>query len=363
MMGCVATAEIDNRFGKISRTLKSGCRVGSVRYSYDLQNAAMSRSRQLERLLQIDNLLRDGERQTTATLARACEVSDRTMSGDLAFLRDRYQAPLMFSRKRGWFYTDLTWRLPSIPLSSGELLALTLGSQMLSRYTGLYERELRDALEQLTKRLPEPIGIDLQQLADERMVFGVGAQTAIDPDIWRVVVEGTRSRRRLWVRYFAASSREVSEREFDPYLIHILRGTNPYLIGYCHLRQDIRWFRIDRIRRVRLLEVEFEPDPTFEAQKHLDRIFQAEAGGEPVAVEICFDAQTAPFVRERQWHSSQKIEACEDGAIVLRFTACGINDIKRWVLGYGKGAMVRKPQKLVDLVQREVETMARQYES
>ncbi|MGC9505521.1 helix-turn-helix transcriptional regulator [Baaleninema sp.] len=331
----------------------------------------MSKSRQLERLLQIDNLLRGGERQTTKTLARACEVSDRTMSDDLTFLRDRYQAPLMFSRKRGWYYTDLTWRLPSIPLSSGELLALTLGSQMLSGYTGLYERELRDALEQLAKRLHPPFAplskggwgdIDLQQLADERMVFGVGAQTAIDPDIWRIVVEGTRSRRRLWVRYFAASKREVSEREFDPYLIHVLRA-NPYLIGYCHLRQEIRWFRIDRIRQVRLLDVKFEPNPRFEAQKHLDRIFQAEAGGDPVAVEIWFDAQTAPFVRERQWHSSQEIEECEDGSIVLRFTACGINDIKRWVLGYGKGAMVRKPQKLVDLVQREVETMARQYES
>ncbi|MBP0000676.1 MAG: WYL domain-containing protein [Cyanobacteria bacterium SID2] len=327
----------------------------------------MSKSRQLERLLQIDNLLRDRERHTTKTLARACEVSDRTMSGDLAFLRDRYQAPLKFSRQRGWYYTNLTWRLPSIPLSSGELFALTIGSQMLSGYTGLYERELREALEQLKIDIPPFKGgrrgdIDLQQLADERMVFGVGAKTAIDPEIWRMVVEATRSRRRLWVRYFAASKREESEREFDPYLIHVLRA-NPYLIGYCHLRQEIRWFRIDRIRQVRLLDVKFEPNPTFEAQKHLDRIFQAEAGGDPVAVEIWFDAQTAPFVRERQWHSSQEIEACEDGSIVLRFTACGINDIKRWVLGYGKGARVRKPQKLVDLVQGEVETMARQYES
>ncbi|WP_017660805.1 helix-turn-helix transcriptional regulator [Baaleninema simplex] len=323
----------------------------------------MSRSRQLERLLQIDNLLRSGERQTTTTLARACDVSDRTMSGDLAFLRDRYDAPLEFSRQRGWYYTDLTWRLPSIPLSSGELFALTLGSQMLSGYTGLYERELRDAIEQLTKRLPDSTWIDLQQLADERMVFGVGAKTAIDPEVWRTVVEATRSRCRLWVRYFAASRREESEREFDPYLIHVFRGSNPYLIGYCHLRREIRWFRIDRIRQVRLLDVKFQPDPTFDARKHLDRIFQAEAGGDPVSVEICFDAQTAPFVRERQWHSSQEIEACDDGAIVLRFTACGLNDIKRWVLGYGKGARVRKPQKLVDLVQREVETMARQYES
>jgi predicted DNA-binding transcriptional regulator YafY len=105
-------------------------------------------SRHLERLLQIDNLLRSDAPQTSISLAKALEVSDRTIRDDLAFLRDRYHAPLDYKKKTGWRYTDLAWRLPSISLSKGELFALTLGARMLEAYSGsAYEKELRSSIE------------------------------------------------------------------------------------------------------------------------------------------------------------------------------------------------------------------------
>lgn len=87
--------------------------------------------RRLERLLQIDALLRTGQRQTAVSLAKDLEVSERKVRSDLAFLRDRFHAPLEFNRKQGHHYTDPEWRLPSIPLTKGELFALTLGARML----------------------------------------------------------------------------------------------------------------------------------------------------------------------------------------------------------------------------------------
>lgn len=39
----------------------------------------------------------------------------------------------------------------------------------------------------------------------------------------------------------------------------------------------------------------------------------------------------------------------------------GLNDIKRWVLGYGKGAVVQEPPELVELVRDEVEGMSQHY--
>lgn len=91
-------------------------------------------SRVLERLLQIDQLLRTAPRQTAVTIAEALEVSERTVRNDLAFLRDRFSAPLNFNRQKGIHYTDPDWRLPSISLSQGELFALTLGARMLQAY-------------------------------------------------------------------------------------------------------------------------------------------------------------------------------------------------------------------------------------
>ncbi|KGF71817.1 hypothetical protein DO97_15115, partial [Neosynechococcus sphagnicola sy1] len=120
-------------------------------------------SRHLERLLQLDALLRLPLRQTAENLAEALEVSERTVRNDLNFLRDRYFAPLEWSKAKGYHYTDSDWRLPTITLSKGELFALTLGARMLEAYAGsAYVGELRSAIARLGERLPEQTWVDLQ---------------------------------------------------------------------------------------------------------------------------------------------------------------------------------------------------------
>jgi predicted DNA-binding transcriptional regulator YafY len=127
-------------------------------------------SRQLERLLEIDAFLRSGKRFVADSLARALEVSERTIRSDLALLRERYHAPLIFSQRQVYHYTDPDWRLPSINLSKGELFALTLGARMLEAYAGSpYTSELRSAIARLAERLPEESWIDLQQLYEIRV--------------------------------------------------------------------------------------------------------------------------------------------------------------------------------------------------
>jgi predicted DNA-binding transcriptional regulator YafY len=320
-------------------------------------------SRHLERLLQIDSFVRSYERQTCDRLAELLEVNERTIRYDLAFLRDRYQAPLKFDRKQGWHYTDLTWRLPSISLSQGELFALTLGARMLETYAGsAYEPELRSSIERLSERLPERTWIDLQQLADERVIFGSGAQMLnLNPHIWQQLQEACRTSHRVWLHYYAATRNQESERIIDPYLIHIYRATNPYVIGLCHKRQEFRWFRIDRIKELRLLDETFDRDPNFDAKTYLEKIFQHEVGGHPVPVAIWFDTLAAPFIRERRWHVTQAITEHPDGSLTLHLVTSGLNDLKRWVLGYGKGAKVLEPPELVALVQEEIEGLCKHY--
>jgi predicted DNA-binding transcriptional regulator YafY len=121
-------------------------------------------SRHLERLLQIDALLRLGNRQTADSLAEALEVSERTVRSDLAFLRDRYHAPIQYSKAQGVHYTNPEWRLPTITLTKGELFALILGARMLETYAGsAYAEDLKSAITRLSERLPEQTWVDLQK--------------------------------------------------------------------------------------------------------------------------------------------------------------------------------------------------------
>lgn len=319
-------------------------------------------SRHLERLLNIDRFIRSREQHTTISMARELGFSERTIRNDLAFLRDRYDAPIEFSKSRGFFYTDPDWRLPSISLSQGELFALTLGARMLQTYSGsAYLLELQSAIDRLAERLPEQTWVDLQRLADEGISFGGGAGIDLNPEIWHDLERACQELRQVWMSYYTASRDVVSERVLDPYLLHIYRGTNPYVIGFCQKRQEVRWFRIDRIRELKLLDQTFVQDPSFNAKDHLAMIFQHEVGAVPLDVQIWFDCKTAPFIRERRWHPTQELYEQPDGSVILKIFVRGLNDLKRWVLGYGKGAIVLSPPELVDLVQEEITAMNEQY--
>ncbi|MEB3226265.1 MAG: WYL domain-containing protein, partial [Synechococcus sp.] len=243
-------------------------------------------SRQLERLLEIDRLLRSPEKQTQVRIAEVLEVSERTVRNDINFLRDRFDAPLEYTKGKGWHYTNSSWRLPSIPITQGELFALTLGARMLQSYSGsVFQGMLQSAIARLAERLPAKVMFDLQQLANERVHFRAGGEIQVNPEIWMRLIEASERSQSVLMRYYSPKSQQESKRQFDPYDLDIYRASNPYVWGYCHLRKEIRQFRIDRIRELEILEQTFERRP-FNLQEKLGTSFQYEVGGTTYDVAI-----------------------------------------------------------------------------
>ena len=321
--------------------------------------------RQLERLLAIDEYIRSPIRYTAKVIAEKLSVAERTIRLDFAFLRDRFNAPLEFDQLKGYYYTDQDWRLPSIPLTQGELFALTLGAKALEAYSGnAYEAELQSSIKQLAARLPEKVWVNLEKLVDKKINFRPGAELLnLDPDIYQILHEAWKSSRQLWIRYYTAGRNEESERIVDPYYLDIYRGSNPYLVAFCHNRQAFREFRLDRIREYRILDQKFEPDPNFDWKKYSKNAFQVEKGDRLHEVVIDFAPRAAPYIREREWHPSQRIDEHSDGSLTLHLEVGGLQEVKRWVLGYGKDALAKSPPELVKLLREETEVMARQNET
>jgi predicted DNA-binding transcriptional regulator YafY len=318
-------------------------------------------ARQLERLLEIDRLIRSPQRQTAATLALELEVSERTIQSDITFLKNRYFAPIAFRKSAGLHYTDGDWRLPTVGLSQGELFALTLGARMLEAYAGTaYGMELKSAIARLAERLPEQVWVNLQQLVEENVLFRTGAALDLDPQVWHVLETACQLKQRVLMRYYTAGRNDESERRLDPYVLHFTRN-NPYVTGYCHKREMVRWFRVDRVRSIQLLAERFEVDPAFDRENHFQDVFQHEVGEATHEVAIWFDAQTAPYIRERRWHPTQEIVEGADGSLTLRMMVRGLNELKRWVLFYGKGAIVLEPRELVEMVRGEINEMQKFY--
>src|SRR5690606_12846416 len=78
--------------------------------------------------------------------------------------------------------------------------------------------------------------------------------------------EAIDQQRRIEISYrssdaMGSDTSQITRRQVDPY--GLARLGPWYLVGYCHLREDMRTFRVDRIRRVDVTATEFRKPADF----------------------------------------------------------------------------------------------------
>lgn len=117
---------------------------------------------------------------------------------------------------------------------------------------------------------------------------------------------------------------------------------------------------LERIQDVKRLGTHFtyprDYDPD-DLRKDAFGMFQ----GEPMQVELRFDARIAPAVESRRWHATQKVKRDPAGNLLLSFRASGDADLVSWILGYGAACEVLGPEPLRKRVARELQTALERY--
>jgi predicted DNA-binding transcriptional regulator YafY len=82
-----------------------------------------------------------------------------------------------------------------------------------------------------------------------------------------------------------------------------------------------------------------------------------------MTVIVRIRADQAPYVSEREWHPTQRIQHLSNGGIELTFCAGGSFEIERWILGWGDAAEVIAPESLRESVQLKSQAMSKLYRS
>ncbi len=323
----------------------------------------MSQRQQLERIMAIDRSIRDGEYPNGDRLAEKLEVSRRVIFNDREFMINRLGAPIEFDHNRGgWYYADKTWVLPGMIVSEGELLAFFLSVEISKRFLGSsLESSLRSAVEKISKGVRGPVTVDLETLRSHYTFSGPSLITT-NEKILLDLQHAITQRQCVWMRYFTAGRGEYTERKVMPYHMHNYRG-DWFLIGFDTLRNDFRIFLVGRVEKWRLLPEKFVRDESFSPSAWIGNAFQLHGGWEVEHVSIWFGVRNAQFIRERQWHASQKIEERADGSLVLKLRTAGLVEVKNWVLQFGDGAEVLAPESLRQECRLEIEKMKKVYES
>jgi len=157
------------------------------------------------------------------------------------------------------------------------------------------------------------------------------------------------------MRYYSLGRDAETERSVDPYHLTFFNG-GLYLAGYCHLRQDVRIFAVDRIRALTALSETFTLPPEFNAEAYWHGAWGI-VRGDLVAVRAVFSCAVAPHVRGRLWHASQELHELPGGRLELRMTVADTLEVRRWLLGFGAEVEVLAPPALREAIRREAQRL------
>ena len=139
------------------------------------------------------------------------------------------------------------------------------------------------------------------------------------------------------------------------------------MIGFDLERQARRTFAVQRMRSVHLTTKRFVRSRDFRLEDHFAGSFGVWAGEDKgrakYPVRIRFRSFAARVVAERRWHPSQEITELDAAGneIEITMTLSALEDIARWIMGFGSQAEIIGPDELREMVAAELKRAAAQY--
>lgn len=185
----------------------------------------------------------------------------------------------------------------------------------------------------------------------------INADKNVDKDEIETINKAIIDKKSIRMRYYSFTSNTEMVREVDPYLMYEKDG-HYYLTGFCKLHNEVRDFRISRIKKMKILNKSFEISKKFDINKYYEYTWNILKGHETFKVEIKFGGLAARLVREYDKYKADDIIDNGDGSITFIKTVSQLDEIKRWVLGLGSDAQVIEPKIFKDMVNNEILKMA-----
>lgn len=244
------------------------------------------------RLFQLVEAMQGSKRHTTATLAAQLGVSERTVRRDLTRLQDLDLPVDSRPGRNGGVTLPSGALLPALRFTDDELLALVLSlRQAVSGEDTQLQHAATTALQRLETVL-SPVTRDRIRALQRALAPGRESDKAPVPVPSQHVfalAEAIDQQRRVEISYRspgeyplaseyplrndtdadgpAPAKPAITLRQVDPY--GLARVGPWYLVAYCHLREDLRTFRVDRIRNVSPTPQSFVRPVAFDAYRHV----------------------------------------------------------------------------------------------
>lgn len=309
-----------------------------------------------ERHREIVSMIQQHKCVTKQKFLETLEISPATFKRDLEFLRSRMRAEIIYDRESGGYKFDPKSKrveLPGLWFSDRETVALIIMQQLLSSIDrgGLLGPHI-DPLKEILSGIPGKSAISSESLSKRLKVVGMSARKGSLENFEELGL-AVLNRQRIQLEYHAKSANKITTREVSPQRLIFYRD-NWYLQAWCHLRNDLRSFSLDGIRKLKLIDGPAEEISEEVLNTYFSEAYGIFSGKAIRRAKLKFKPERARWVAGETWHDQQIGTFQADGSYVLEFNYNNDTELVMDILRHGASVKVLEPIELRTAVHTEL---------
>ncbi len=307
-----------------------------------------------ERQNGIIHLLRARRKVTASELASYFEVSERTIYRDIDALSQLRVPIISYEGLGGGYEIDPSYFIPSIKLSEQEILILLMvlkaGEElripnMTTDYNLLSSKlinVLSDEERRKAAQVISHIEFDMIRIMPKGYIH----------DVLKPLLEAFWRSCDLQIGYYHPERNQTEPRRLSPMKLFFENG-GWYLVGYCHLRQEKRTFRLDRIVSITCLDEEnLYMDSQLTLPQH-DKF-------KWYTYELMIDPALYRVIKDDVYLQFTEVKNTKDGLHLTVRTPCK-NDILNLVLNHPVQVTALKPEKFIQEIEKLSQAICKKY--
>ncbi len=318
----------------------------------------MEKGARTARLVKVLLLLHQHPRGLTAReVAEECGTQLKTAYRDLDALEMYTGIP---TYKDGHKYRLVEGAcLPPIPFTLPEALNIFLSARLMATYAHRYDPNVALTFSKLSAVVPDPLK---EQILKTNKWLKGQREDEVYFRTMATLAEAWVSGHTVKIRYHTLGGKKPVDRNFDPYFIQpAATGHSSYAMGLCHLKNEIRVFKIERIISIEITGQRYSVPDDFDANQFLASSWGIVSGGKAETVRLKFVPEMARIPEEVVWHPSQVVKRQPDGSALMTLKVQSTYELLSWILGWGEKVEVLEPKRLRKKVVQAARAMLKVY--
>ncbi len=251
--------------------------------------------------------------------------------------------PWLFDRSTNTYKFSPGYSLKRLELSSSQLWGLVAVRAMGASLGGSIGAYVDEVAERIISSAPGSVRERMRSRGPMAFrVSGIGLDSQGERT-FAMLNSAERDSRAVRFEYQDKEGR-TSMRTVDPYGF-VVSGGRLYCVAYDRRRADKRVFAVDSISGLTVLPTTFARPADFNIETFASTSISGVLhGGKPVRVRVRFARRVARAAQAARVVSSRHVESCADGSVEITYRVTDLDELVRWVLGWGSQAEIVAPK-------------------